>query len=93
MFDKNTEILNKDRISTAAQAALVVENPPASAGDSGLIPGFGRPPGEGNGNPLQNSCLDNATDTEAWWPTVIGDAKSQTGLSEEHFHFHCPISF
>ena len=93
MFDKNTEILNKDGISTASQAALAVENPPANAGDAGLIPGFGRPPGEGDGNPLQNSCLDNVTDTEAWWPTVLGDAKSQTRRSEEHFHCHCPISF
>ena len=69
------------------QAALVVKNPPANAGDSGLIPGFGRPPGEGNGNPLQNSCLDNSTDREAWWPTIFGDAKSQTWLSEEHSTF------
>ena len=77
MFDKNTEILNKDRISTTSQAALVVKNPPANAGDSRLIPGFGRRPGEGNGNPLQNSCLDNSRDREAWWPTALGDAKSQ----------------
>ena len=37
----------------------VVKNPPANAGDAGSIPGFGRPPGEGNGNPLQFSCLRN----------------------------------
>ena len=40
----------------------VVKNPPASAGDSGRIPGSGRPPGEGNSNPLQYSCLRNPTD-------------------------------
>ena len=50
--------------------ALVVKNPPANAGDArdaGSIPGLGRFPGEGNGNPLQYSCLENSTDTGAWW--------------------------
>ena len=47
--------------------ALVVENPPANAGDVGLIPGSGRSPGEGNGNPLQCSCLENPMDRGAWW--------------------------
>ena len=45
---------------------LVVKNPPANAGDVGLIPGSGRCPGEGNGNLLQHSCLENPTDREAW---------------------------
>ena len=39
-------------------------------------------PGEGNGNPLQYSCLENSTDREAWWATVHGVAKSQTQLSD-----------
>jgi len=43
----------------------VVKNPPASAGDSGLIPGLGGSPGERNGNPLQYSCLENPMDREA----------------------------
>ena len=43
----------------------VVKNPPASAGDMGLIPGSGRSPGEGNGNPLQHPCLGNPMDKEA----------------------------
>ena len=47
--------------------ALVVENPPANAGDVGLIPGSGRSPGEGNGSPLQCSCLENPMDRGAWW--------------------------
>ena len=47
--------------------ASVVENPPANAGDVGLIHGLGRSPGEGNGNPLQNSCLGNPMDRGAWW--------------------------
>ena len=44
---------------------LVVKNPPANAGDMGLIPGPGRSPGEGNGNPLQYSCLENSVDRGA----------------------------
>ena len=53
----------------------VVMNPPASAGDAGLIPGLGRSPGEGNGNPLQYSCLGNPMDRGAWRATVHGVAK------------------
>ena len=53
--------------------------------DRGLIPGSGRSPGEGNGNPLQYSCLENPMDREAWWATVHGVAKSQTRLSDERF--------
>ena len=49
-----------------------VENPPANAGDAGSIPGSGRSPGEGNGNTLQQSCLDNPMDRGAWWDTVRG---------------------
>ena len=51
------------------------------AGDIGLIPGSGRPPGEGNGNPRQYSCLGNPMDRGAWWATVRGVAKGQTRLS------------
>ena len=47
-------------------------------GDLGSIPGSGRSPGEGNGNPLQYSCLENPMDREAWWATVHGVAKNQT---------------
>ena len=53
-----------------------------NAGDPGLIPGSGRSPGEGNGNPLQYSCLENPMDGGAWWATVHGVAKSQTRLSD-----------
>jgi len=49
-----------------------------NAGDLGLIPGSGRSPGEGNGNPLQYSCLENPMDRGAWWATVYGVTKSQT---------------
>ena len=48
------------------------------AGDLDLIPGLGRSPGEGNGNPLQYSCLENPMDRETWQVKIHGDAKSQT---------------
>ena len=53
-----------------------------NAGDLGLIPGLGRSPGEGNGNLLQYSCLENPLDGGAWWATVHRIAKSQTRLSD-----------
>ena len=52
-----------------------------NAGDLGLIPGLERCPREGNGNPLQYSCLENPLDRGAWQATVHGVAKSQTQLS------------
>ena len=60
-----------------------VKNPPAmqEVGDAGLIPGLGRSLEEGNGNPLQYSCLWNPMDRGAWQPIVHGVTKSQTRLS------------
>ena len=58
--------------------ALVVKNPPANAGDrrdAGLIPGSGRSPGGGHGNPPQYSCLENPTDRGAWQAIVHSVAK------------------
>ena len=55
----------------------VVKNPPANAGDTDLIPGLGRSPGEENSNPLQYSCLGNPMDRGAWTVTVHGQ-KSRT---------------
>ena len=58
------------------------------AGDPGSIPGSGRSPGEGNGNPLQYSCLENPMDKGAWWATIHRVAKSRTLLSDyTFFHF------
>ena len=51
-------------------------------GDQGSIPGLGRSSGEGNGNPLRYSCLENSMGREAWWATVRGVAKSRTRLSD-----------
>ena len=53
-----------------------------NVGDLGLIPGLGRSPGEGNGSPLQHSCLENTMDGRARWATVHGVAKSQTRLND-----------
>ena len=65
----------------------VIKNAPASGGDVSLIPGSGRSPGEGNGNPLQYCCLGNPMDRGAWWATVHRVAKSQTGPSARgHTH-------
>ena len=55
-----------------------VKNPPASAGNVSLIPGSGRAPGEGNGNPLQYSCLKNSMDRGALWAKVHRVAESDT---------------
>ena len=60
----------------------VVKNPLASAGDVGLIPESGRSPGEGNGNPLQHSCLENPMDRGVWWATVHGVTK-ESDMTEQ----------
>ena len=59
-----------------------VKDPPANAEDAGLIPGSRRSPGEGNGNPLQCSCLGNHMDRGALQDTVHGVSKNQTRLSD-----------
>ena len=59
----------------------VVKNSPANAGDAGSAPGLGRSHGEGNGNPLQCSCLGNPMDRGAWRASVYEVVKSQTQLS------------
>ena len=58
-------------------------------GDLGSIPGLGKSPGEGNGNPLQYSCLEHPMDGGAWWATVHGVIKSRTRLSD--FTLYPPV--
>ena len=53
-----------------------------NVGDPGLIPGLGRSPGEGNGYPLQYSCLENSMNRGTWWATVHGSAKTWTRLGD-----------
>ena len=67
----------------------MVKNPPANAGDTGdigLIPGSGRSPGGGHGNPLQYSCLENSMDRGAWWATVRGVTERRTRLNRLSTH-------
>ena len=73
-------ITNKDLLG-ASQVALMVKNPLANAedgGDTSSIPGSGRSPGEGDGIPLQYSCLENSMDRGAWRAIVQRIPKSQT---------------
>ena len=77
LFHMKASILNS--ISTLLGPSLAeVKVSASNAGDLGSIPGLGRSPGEGNGNPLQYSCLENPTEGGAWWATVHGVAKSWT---------------
>ena len=65
----------------ASLVAQTIQASACNAADPGSLRGSGRSPGEGNGNPLQYSCLENSMDGGAWWATVYGVAKSQTRLS------------
>ena len=70
---------------------LAVKNPPANAGDvrdMDSIPGSGRAPGGGHGNPLQYSCLENPMDRGAWQDTIHRVAKSRTRLKPLSTHVH-----
>ena len=81
-------------LEQASQVTLVEKNPPANEGearDTGSILGSERSPGEGNGNPLQYSCLDNPIDRGTRWATVHGVVKSQTQLST-HTPHEIPLS-
>ena len=70
-------------MDSASLVAQMARNLSARQETPGLIPGLGRSPGEGNGNPLQYSCLKNPMDRRAWWATVHGVAKSWTRLSAQ----------
>ena len=74
-----TELLVLETTNKGFPGDSVVKNLSANTGntgDAGSIPGSGRSPGGGHGNPLQYSCLENPMDTGAWWATVHGVAKS-----------------
>ena len=75
-------------------SASEVKASACNVGDLGLIPGSGRSPGEGNGNPLEYSCLGNSMDGGTWWPTVHRVAKSRTRLSNfTSLHFNLLDNF
>ena len=95
---KNTNLKQYTHSYRASQVVLVLKNLPANAGDVrnvGLIPGLGRFPGGGHGNPLQYSCRENPIDRGAWWATVHRVAKSQIQLkqlsSAMHSYGHCSL--
>ena len=77
---------NEINLHIASQVAVVVKNSPDNLGDtrnSDSIPGSGKSPGKGTGNPLQHSCLGNPMDRGAQWAPVHRVAKSWTGLSTQ----------
>ena len=91
MSDMSLKYLKKYRPHGASQVALVLKNLPATAGDvrdTGSIPGWGRSPGGGHGNPVQYSFLETPTNRGAWQATVHSVAKSQTELKQMSMHIH-----
>ena len=72
------ELRNQQENIGVSLVAQTVQKSTCDAGDLGSIPGLGRSPREGNGNPLQYSCLENPMDREAWQATVHRVTKSQT---------------
>ena len=75
---EDNRFLRKVTDISLQEATAVVKNPSASAGGighSGSVPGSGRSPGEGNGNPIQYSCLENPMDRRVWWATVYGSQR------------------
>ena len=77
----------KEGLSPHDWAVPVLKDPPARARDVGSIPGWGRSPGGGHGNPLQDSCLENPMDRGAWWPVVHRGAK-ESEITEATWHAH-----
>ena len=92
LWDMRAGIASPVSLPGVAQVALVVKNAPASEGDMrrGLIPGSGRSPGGGQGNPFQYSCLENSHRHKTWWAVVYNVAKSWTWLSDLA-HMHAPL--
>ena len=77
---------NSLELSIGLPTYSVVKNLPANAGDTGSNPGSGRSPEEGNGNPLQYSCLDNSIDRGAWWARVHKSQRARHDLAIEYTH-------
>ena len=78
----------KEGLLGASQVVLVIKNVPASAGDlrdKGLIPGLGRSPGGGHGNPLQYGCVQNAMDRGTWW-AVVRKVRKSGNMTEVTWH-------
>ena len=73
-------------VSAVKSPSAMIQNLSLHPGDKDLIPGLGRSPGEGNGNPLQYSCLENPIDRGAWWATALRVTNSQTHLKLLSMH-------
>ena len=84
------KVNNRKQIDKAFQLPGSSDNKASaySVEDLGLIPGLGRSAGEGNGNPLQYSCLENSMDRGAWWATVHGVAKESDMTEQLSLIFH-----
>ena len=82
MHDTNTHTHVHIHVCMGFPGRSVVKNLPVNAGDTGSIPGSGRSPGGGHGNPFQYSCLENPKDRGAWRATFHGVTKSQMGLKQ-----------
>ena len=87
-MDNLVEFVAGRRKKWASLVAQPVDNLPYNAGDVGSVPEWGRSPGEGHGNPLQYSCLENPMDRGAWRATVHGVTKCQTRLTRLSGHTH-----
>ena len=82
-------------VASTMPGSSMIKNPPANAGDTrdaGSIPGWGRFPEGGTGNPLQYSCLENPMDRWAWGATACGVAKTQIALRMHALHSRCFIN-
>ena len=88
-------LLQHNHSMWTSQVALVVKNLPANADvrEAGSIPGSGRSPGGGHGNPLQYSCLENPMDRGAWPAMVHRVTKSQTRLKQDLVHTHVIVVY
>ena len=84
-WDLNVAQILNSLLQNSEVGGSEVKTSAHNAGDLGSIPGSGRSPGEGNGNPLQYSCLENPMNGGAWWATVHGVTKSRTQLSDFTF--------
>ena len=83
LCDSLSLFTNSSTVSKGFPGGSEVKASACNVGDLGSIPGSGRSPGEGNGNPVQYSCLENPVDGGAWWATVHGVAKSRSDTTEQ----------
>ena len=93
LFCKSSEVFNNELKITklTLSGGSDGKQSACNTGGPGSIPGSGRSPRKGNGNPFQYSCLENSMHRWAWWDTVHGVTKSQTQMSNQHTHIYNPL--